>query len=681
MRLLRLAVMATIALCLSFGVWALWQFPGYAREMPPWVLPNGRWTTPAAQAAVASLGWATETYVGWRLGFVLVTAVFYVALGLFVLWRRRDDPFALLFALTLVLFGIGAMDLPFVLAQFGRWGDRMAYGLAGLAYGLLNFLVFVFPDGRFVPRQMRWVGGAAVLFILYAAFLQPQPTRPPAPWVVIVSSALLLMGVLGQVYRYRVVATAVERQQTKWVLWAICLNLAYKLLLNVIYMTPAVNALNGQGMWYSLLRTTILTLVTATIPIAVTLAILRYRLWDIDVLIRKTVVYSVMIVAVVGLYVLLVGYLGSLFHTDGGNLTLSLAATGVVAVLFTPFQNYVQRQVNRLFYGQRDEPYTVLTRLGQQLQAAIEPAAALQLTVTTIAQSLKLPYVAIALQQGESWPVTAVYGASGNTINRFPLVYAGQTIGELQAASRTLHDPLTPADTRLLTDLARQIGVVGHAALLAANLEQARLRLVTERGEARRQLGSDLHDSVGHQLVALVRQLEHVTTGAPHESALADIHRQLLALTQQVRALAHQLFPPELALLGLAGALRERIHTQTRLQIYLDAPEDLPALPAEIETAVYYIALEALTNVEKHAQAQMCYVRLRLVDGLPSARPTVLELDVQDDGRGWPMLPTTSGMGQLSMQARAAEVGGVCMIGEREGGGTAVAVRIPYPSP
>jgi signal transduction histidine kinase len=273
-----------------------------------------------------------------------------------------------------------------------------------------------------------------------------------------------------------------------------------------------------------------------------------------------------------------------------------------------------------------------------------------------------------------------VRGAAQKEIYRFPLVYAGVTIGELEAASRSPNETFTPADTRLLSDLARQISVAAHAVLLTANLEQARLSLVTERGEARRQLGSDLHDGVGHQLVGLTRQVERVAARAAGDpaltSSLTDISRQLVALTEHVRGLAHRLFPPELELLGLADALREHAQTHAGLRIRVDAPELLPPLPAEIESAAYYIALEALTNVEKHSGASACDIRLRLIPNPSVLQPSQLELDIIDDGRGTTS-PTDKGLGLLSMQARAAEVGGVCRIEANPGGGTAVSVRIP----
>ena len=243
----RWVVMGVVAACLIGFIGALLLFPDYARQLPPTVLPNGSWTTEAAQAALRSLGWTAHTYMLWRMGLVLVTAVFYCGLGLFVLLRRPADPFALLLALSMVLFGTAATDAPYVLAQWGPVGERLAYGLTTLAYGLLIFLTILFPDGRFVPRWTRWMGVAGGVLMVYAVFGVPHPTRPPAAPIVAMISLLFLASAAGQVYRYRVVGTAVQRQQTKWVLGTILLNLAFQLGLNIIYASPVVNALDGQG--------------------------------------------------------------------------------------------------------------------------------------------------------------------------------------------------------------------------------------------------------------------------------------------------------------------------------------------------------------------------------------------------------------------------------------------------
>jgi hypothetical protein len=133
------------------------------------------------------------------------------------------------------------------------------------------------------------------------------------------------------------------------------------------------------------------------LPISVSIAILRYQLWDIDIIIKRTLIYSILTTCVVGIYVLIVGYLGALFHSNG-NLLISLIATGIVAVLFQPLRDLLQRGVNRLFYGQRDEPYVVLAGLGQRLKSTLDPGAVFTTIVETIKEALKLSFVAIEVK-------------------------------------------------------------------------------------------------------------------------------------------------------------------------------------------------------------------------------------------------------------------------------------------
>jgi len=363
-----------------------------------------------------------------------------------------------------------------------------------------------------------------------------------------------------------------------------------------------------------------------------------------------------------------------------GNIVLSLIATGLVAIAFNPLRERLQRGVNRLMYGDRDDPYRALSRLGQRLEAAGESSAMLATTVEAVAQTLKLPYVAIVLKQNSvsGLQFVVAHGTAPVPVIRFPLNYLGELVGELIVAAR-VGETLNTADQRLLADLARPIGVAAHAFRLTTDLEHARLRIVAEREEARRRLGSDLHDGVGHQLAGLARKAELATNLLERDPTaarvmLAEVTQQLNIAITQVRGLAHQLHPPELELLGLVGALRERAQVQSNFAIRVDAPDSLPPLPTAIETAAYYIALEALTNVEKHAGAKSCHIRLALME----SHPPMLELDVTDHGRGLPP-DLTNGLGLLSMQARAAEVGGTCYIESNPHGGAQVSVRLPCP--
>lgn len=619
----------------------------------------------ALQAAGFSLAdYALYTLLARSILLPLVT----YGLGALLMWRKPGDRVACLFAFATVALGASNARGINALAALYPGLQLVEQSIQFIQNAALVPLYSLFPDGRWVPPWSKWVAIALVIGSL-TNFL-PGFTLPSGLEVALVGGTFLFV-LSVQLYRYWKVSTWTQRQQTKWVVFSLFF-LSLPVLLIPVWLvwipsifqlgTPPNILLNVYGFCALLFN-----------QIAFFIAILHYRLFDIDILINRTLVYGLLTAGVVSLYAAIIGGLGALFQSQG-SLLLSLLATGLIAVLFQPLRERVQRAVNRLMYGERDEPYRVLTRLGQRLEAAVEPAVALPLTVETVAHALKLPYVAIRLKQTDTVQTVAAYGANQNEETVFPLAYGGETIGELIAAQRAPNEPLTPADQQLLQDLARQISVTAHAVLLSADLERARLHIVTAREEARRRLGSDLHDGVGHQLAGLGRQVETAVTLLDHNPAasrqlLTDINHQLNTAISQVRYLAHQLHPPELELLGLAGALRERALTHPTLTIRLDAPETLPPLPATVETAAYYIALEALTNVEKHAGGRACRLHLALVNG-------VLEMEIADDGPGL-TAERANGLGLLSMQARAAEVGGSCRLEAGTVEGTQVIVRLP----
>ena len=259
------------------------------------------------------------------------------------------------------------------------------------------------------------------------------------------------------------------RQQSEWVVYGLCVGWGgYLVLLNLklffpsVYLTsPLVNVIAGTALYGFILL----------IPFCIGLAIVRSRLWDIDILINRTLVYGVLTVCVVGVYVLVVGILGALIGTSG-NLVVSLVATGLVAVLFQPLRAWVQRGVNRLLYGQRDEPYAVITRLSQRLEGQLSTDAVLSTIVETVAQALRLPYVAILLKHEDTFRLAASAGALVGEPLVLPLVYQAETIGHMHLAPRTPGEPFTPADRRLLDELARQAGLAAHAVQLTSHLEQ-----------------------------------------------------------------------------------------------------------------------------------------------------------------------------------------------------------------
>jgi signal transduction histidine kinase len=421
------------------------------------------------------------------------------------------------------------------------------------------------------------------------------------------------------------------------------------------------------------------------ILLSIGIAILRYRLWDIDIIINRTLVYGVLTVSVVAFYVLVVVGLGALFQAQG-NLGIALLATGLVAVLFQPLRGRLQRAVNRLMYGERDDPYRVLTRLGSRLEATLALEAVLPTIVETVAMALKLPYVAITLKEEDTFLPAVSFGVlkEGEGLIRLPLVAQHELVGELVLAPRAPGDAFTPADQRLLEDLSRQIGVAVYAVRLTADLKRltvdlqhSRERLVTAREEERRRLRRDLHDGLGPQLASLTLKLETARNRLAHDplaqTLLSDLTTRTQVTVADIRRLVYALRPPVLDELGLVSALGElTLQHSDQVAMRLDAPAGMPELPAAVEVAVYRIAQEALTNVVRHAAARRCDLQLTLDE--PEG---LLSLSIQDDGSGLPQSRSV-GVGLVSMRERAEELGGMWTIEQIESGGTRILARLPY---
>jgi signal transduction histidine kinase len=331
--------------------------------------------------------------------------------------------------------------------------------------------------------------------------------------------------------------------------------------------------------------------------------------------------------------------------------------------------------VNKFVYGDRDDPYAIVSRLGERLEATLAPEAVLPTIVETVAQALKLPYAAISLRQGDRLEIAAVCGTAGHGIVNLPLNYQSEPVGELMLAPRSPGDTFSPADRRLLEDLARQVGVAAHAVRLTSEVQRSRERIVTAREEERRRLRRDLHDGLGPSLASLTLKLDAARNLLPSnparvDSLLVDLKTQTKAAIGDIRRVVYDLRPPALDELGLVAAIREhaaRVAGES-LQIVIEAPASLPSLPAAAEVAAYRIALEALTNVIRHAGARRCVIRLSLADDLA--------IEVTDDGRGISET-ARAGVGLMAMRERAEELGGTCRIESTGGSGTVVIAHLP----
>jgi len=327
-------------------------------------------------------------------------------------------------------------------------------------------------------------------------------------------------------------------------------------------------------------------------------------------------------------------------------------------------------------YGERDDPYAILSRLGKRLEGTLAPEAVLPAVVQTVAEALKLPYAAIVLQEAEGHrlvPATT-FGEPTGRVECFPLIYGNERVGELRVAPRSGTAGLGAADRRLLSDVARQAGAAAHAVRLSADLQRSRERLVAAREEERRRLRRDLHDGLGPALAAQALKIGSARALYARDPDTADellgqLENDIETTLEDVRRLAYNLRPPSLDQLGLGGAMRElAARYEPRVSTSIEIEADLTDLPAGVEVATYRITDEALTNVVRHAHAEHCQIRI-WIDGC-------LWLQIADDGVGLPDRPRP-GIGLTSMRERAEELGGRFGIEPNVPRGTRVIAELP----
>ncbi|GAC1688758.1 MAG: hypothetical protein PVS3B3_10710 [Ktedonobacteraceae bacterium] len=634
----------------------------------------------------------TGPYATLNIALVALVSPLWIAVSLIIFWRRSDDWMALFTALFLVMQLTGNSPALSVLSSVV--GLTSPPGICITLLQLLSvcsiaFFFALFPNGRFAPSWMWW---PTLAYLLVQGFLCLPLTSPYCllrwPPVLLIALALSLTFIFcfAQIYRYRRVSTTIERQQTKWIVFGMLVAMlldVFNLLLE--YILP-----DSAHTIFIVLSELSFPFILLIIPGTIGFAVLRYHLWDIDILINRTLVYLLLTASTLGLYVLVVFGASALLRTRN-DLFFSLLATALIAVLFQPLRQWLQLGVNRLLYGERNEPYRVLSRLGQRLQETLPADTVLLTIVETVAHALKLPYVAITWKQNKSsfaseeiMPL-ASFGSlvDRSTTLRVALHHQGKHLGDLLLSPRQRGEELTPADMRLVRDLLPQIALALHSTLLLTelqhmtnDLQRSRERLVTAREEERRRLRRDLHDGLGPQLSsqiltlsAIKKVLRQEPETAEHLVSDAIVHAQ--EAVSDIRHLVYALRPPALDDLGLRGALEEQInqYRTSGIVLTLEVPRVLPPLPAAIEMACYRIVQEALTNVVRHAHATGATVHLELQEEF-------MVVEVKDNGQGLPP-GVRRGVGLNSLRERAEELGGVCLIEAEPTGGTRVSASLP----
>ncbi len=614
------------------------------------------------------------------LAFPIVCYIIFLALFL----KRPNEPsvYALILAAAGLLGSMGwafGQDTVGILNGTSFWLYRFAtetiYWLSVI--GVLHFML-VFPKPLPFIAKRRWILFMIypLCFLLYGflLFVSMQLTTNKLLWMASIFSAQSVVVTLfyGTAFlalfsNYRTLTQDKERQQIRIVVFTTGLLL----LLSVV-----IRALPTMLFGESLVTSNEIAILALIIPVAIVFAVLRNNLWGIDFIINRTLLFTSVSATIVGLYIILVAIIGRLLQTET-NLPTSIIATGIVAVMFQPIRFRLQHLVNLAMYGKRDDPAAVLTELAQQLEKSNTSASILPNLVQTIAQTLKIPHVAIwqSVSADQFEPIV-IWGQTPDHVEKIPLTYQNKSIGTLIIAPRSPEEPFTRDEMQLLNTIGALTANTVQAVQLSDELRRSRQRIVTAREEERRRLRRDLHDGLGPQLASQTLSLEAIdqlmsTNPEKAHELVTELKQQAQEAILDVRRLIYDLRPPALDNLGLLGALKQSAaHYETgNLRFRFHTDDALPDLPAAVETAVYRITQEAMTNVVRHANATICTVTIVCTNNQ-------LMLQVQDNGQG--LSPNQrSGVGLQSMVERAAELNGNCVLKSLPHGGTLVEAQLP----
>jgi signal transduction histidine kinase len=583
------------------------------------------------------------------------------------------------------------------------------------AFGLLPLVFLIFPDGRLLSSRWRPVAWAMVAFPtigLIGSIIRPGraggtillPNPTGVEGLLGLASVLMTIGAVGSVLTALVCVAALivrfrrargdERQQVRW--------LAYVAATAAILLlaTFSTEFLTGEASRIGdLLFISFVAMLLLGIPAASGIAILKYRLYDLDIVVKRTVVFGILAAFITAAYFLVVvGLPALLFGSAAGVESLvPFVAAAVLALVFQPVRRWANRLANRLVYGKRATPYEMLTELSGRLGGVysvedVVPRIARVLAEGTGAQEATVwLHVGDELRPEARWPEGGparedpVPAPSGELATLpgadrvVPVRHHGELLGAL-AVRMPAAEPLKPQTVKLIEDLA------GHAGLILRNvrlteelkakleeLRASRQRLVSAQDEERRRLERNIHDGAQQQLVALAVKLNLVETFSAKDPQKAremavQVKSELQQALDDLRDLARGIYPPLLADKGLAAALEAQAR-KAAVPVTIE-PNGVGRYPQEAEAAAYFCVLEALQNAAKYAEASSVTVRLGQEDGH-------LVFEVADDGHGFDPATTPSGSGLQNMRDRLEALGGQVEVTSAPGEGTTVAGRIP----
>jgi signal transduction histidine kinase len=694
-------------------------------------------TVTATAMASLALDWVAEsrgaTQSTWGAGGHLAGVLFvfgmytFAIAGTFVLWRDPENRIGWLLLVIGAVWALdGALSGYYVYGLVIRPGSLPApRAVAAVesamwvpAIGLMGFfLVLLFPDGR-APTARSRVLARATTVAMVLAFVAivfapgeiedasvPHLENPltidalsqvldPLRLTILAIPLAIVGAAVAMIGRFRR-SKGVERLQLKWFAFAAAV-VAANYLIAMTSSLPYTLVGNPDPAWTAWPQA-IALFSFALIPIAVGIGILRYRLYDIDVVISKTVVFAGLAAFITIVYVAIVVGIGRLIGSGNGGAGLQIAATAIVALLFQPVRDWVRRFANRLVYGKRATPYEVMADLGRRMAGTLEIDHALPQLAETAAAGVGAAASRVSLFMPDGGVREALAPAGAESPAEWAAAvevrHLGEPIGEI-AVAKAPGDPLRPTERSLLDDLAAQAGLALHNVRLtdelaaraadltatATALESSRHRIVRVRDEQRRRLEREISEgprarleSIGLELGRLVDGTPDGPDGAP--AALDRLGEETNVTLERLRELARGIFPPLLADQGIAAALEAHLR-KIGVEATREFSRDVVAarFDPDVEACVYFCCLQAIQNVKRHAGEAFVHVELS-TDG------DALAFVVRDEGPGFDTTATPQGTGVTIMRDRVEALDGVLEIESAPGLGTTVRGRIPTPIP
>ena len=462
-----------------------------------------------------------------------------------------------------------------------------------------------------------------------------------------------------------------ERRQIRWLAYA---GVLVVLSIAGVIVVGSITGWESQSTAEQVGQLVVLSSL-GLLPIAAGIGILKYHLYDIDVVVNKTVVYGSLAAVVTLIYVAIVVGIGTVVGNSGSPF-LSAVAAAVVALLFQPLRRRAQHFANRIVYGDRATPYEVLSGFSDRLADTYSIEDVLPRLARVLGEGIGADRVSILLGRGDRAVVVASWPegdpAAPTRERAFEVRHQGAALGEIRVAMPT-NEQMDGGQERLAANVAAQAGLVLRNAALVADLRDSRRRIVGAQDERARKLERNIHDGAQQQLVALSVKLGLVervlrTDAAAAEAMVAEAKADTNDALENLRDLARGVYPPLLADQGLAAALRSQAR-KAAIPVEVE-PDGIGRYPEETEAAVYFSCLEALQNVAKYAAASSATVRLAQSNGS-------LSFEVIDDGRGFDPEAAERGSGLQGIADRLAALGGTLSVRSAPGEGTTIAGALP----